>query len=137
MIYLGHDKRSTHKHDWDDATTTHMVSHMAKHGISREREAIIKLEQPVSTEYKATLSKFWSMGKPFPIDTFKAAFMTWVICDNIKVQANTFDIYFLSLIYQLQKFCQARITLLVVGFYLHLQKKKTLFGNSYLHRKAE
>ena len=26
------------------------------------------------------------MGKPFPIDTFKAAFMTWVICDNITLR---------------------------------------------------
>ncbi len=60
-----------------------MVSHIAKHGISREGEIIVKSEQPVSTEYKATLSKFWSKGKPFPIDTFKAVFMTWVICDNI------------------------------------------------------
>ncbi len=56
---------------------------MAKHGILGGGETIVKLEQPVSTEYKATLSKFLSIGKQFPIDTFKGAFMTWVICDNI------------------------------------------------------
>ncbi len=63
-----------------------MVSHMAKHRISREGETIVKSEQPVSTEYKATLSKFWNIGKSFPIDTFKVAFMTWVICDNITLR---------------------------------------------------
>lgn len=62
---------------------------MTKHRILWEGKAIVKSEQLVSNKYKAILSKFWSMGKPFPIDTFKTAFMTRVIYDNITLRQST------------------------------------------------
>ena len=81
-------KKNLHaKHDWEESTTTHMVSHMAIHGISWEGEAIVKPEPGLlEKQMKGTLINLWSTSKPFPVNEFKALFLQLVICDKITLR---------------------------------------------------
>ena len=87
---LGHNSRSSRKHDWEDLTTTHMVSHMATHGIARDGSKMVNSEVKAETGFNfggiQTLTGLWNLRKVFPVEEFKGAFMEWVICDNITLR---------------------------------------------------
>lgn len=87
---LGHNSRSSRKHDWEDLITTHMVSHMATHGIARDGSKMVNSEVKAETRFNfgriQTLTGLWNLRKVFPVEEFKAAFMEWVICDNITLR---------------------------------------------------
>ncbi len=87
---LDHNSRSIRKHDWEDSTTTHMVSQRATHGIGQDGSTIVKSKVKTETGLNSgglqTLTSLWNSQKVFPVEKFKATFIEWVICDNIKLR---------------------------------------------------
>lgn len=67
-----------------------MVSHMATHGIGQDGSKIVKSEVKTETGLNSgglqTLTGLWNSRKVFPVEEFKAAFMEWVICENITLR---------------------------------------------------
>ena len=69
---LGHNSQSTRKHDWEDSTTTHTVSHMATHGIGRDGSKIVKsevkTESGLNSDGFQTLTGLWNSRKVLPVE---------------------------------------------------------------------
>ena len=87
---LGHNRRSSRKHDWEDSITIHMVNRMDTHAIARDGSKIVNSEVQTETGLYSggvqTLTGLWNSRKVFLVDGFKAAFMEWVIYDNISLR---------------------------------------------------
>lgn len=87
---LSHNSRLSCKYDGEIPTTIHMVTHISTHGIGQDGSKIIKSKVKTKTELNfsgvQTLTGLWNLQKIFPIEEFKAAFMEWVICDNITLR---------------------------------------------------
>ncbi len=60
---------------------------MATHGIGQDGSKIVKSEVKTETGLNSdglqTLTGLWNSQKVVPVEEFKAAFIPWVMCDNI------------------------------------------------------
>lgn len=85
---LGHPQKSHRRYDFDDQSTFHAISHMTEHhNVTRKGE---KVNQPIVTlfkqEQKPTLQNQWTLPTAFPVDEFEAAFLEYVIGDNLTLR---------------------------------------------------
>lgn len=87
---LGHNSGWSCKNDWEDLTTTHMASHMAIHEIAWDGSKIpsseVKTETGLNSGGVQTLTGLWNLREVFLVEEFKAAFMKWIIWDNITLR---------------------------------------------------
>ena len=74
--------------DFDDGTTTHMISHMTEHGFTRNGQPVLKKEnylfQP--KHISNATPTHWSVARPFPVHEFKTLYLQYVICDNLSLR---------------------------------------------------
>lgn len=82
---LGYHQKSHQRYDFDDQSTSHSISNMTEHhNVTRKGG---KVNQPIVTlfkqEQKPSLQIQWTLLTAFPIDEFKAAFLEYVISDNL------------------------------------------------------
>ena len=73
---IGHFKKSTQNHDWDDNTISHNISHMSKHGFDQDKNAIIKTESIVAKMQikDIVLLNYYSVARFFFTKEFKILF---------------------------------------------------------------
>lgn len=87
LIYLDYDKLFSYKNDWNNTKTNPMISYVIKHIFYKNKKQLSN-QNSLSIKYKATLSKFWYIKKPFLIDSFKTTFKTRNIFENIILHQN-------------------------------------------------
>ncbi len=72
---LGHNSRSIRKYDWENSTTTYIVSNMATHGIGRDGSKIVKSEVKTETGLNSggrqTLTGLWNSQKVFRVKNLR------------------------------------------------------------------
>ena len=90
MKYKGYQNKSNLQYQWEDTTTSNIISHMVKcHGLTRTGETFMKPEPLDMLELQkkgAFSATHWSIASPFPIDEFKRLYLEFVICDNLTLR---------------------------------------------------